>query len=311
MLLLRSAFIALSQNKKLRSFSERSTIGRKLSGRFVAGMTVEEVLAVCRRVNHEGIAATLDSLGESVTTEAEARTSAAIYHQLLDAIQEQKLNANVSVKLSQVGMDFDPALAERIVGEMVEHAAAADSFVRIDMEGSPYTEATIAMTERLAARFPGRVGTVLQAYLFRTEADSERLLGQGIRIRLCKGAYKEGPEIAFPLKQDVDANYVKLMKRMATFSNSGKGVFCGIATHDEAIVDQMRAFVKEHRVPKSAFEFQMLYGVRRDLQRSLAAEGFGVRVYVPFGPEWYPYFMRRLAERPANVLFLLKNFFKN
>ncbi len=208
-------------------------------------------------------------------------------------------------------MDFDPALAERIVGEMVEHAAAAKSFVRIDMEGSPYTEATIAMTERLSKKFPGAVGTVLQAYLFRTEADAERLLGQGIRIRLCKGAYKEGPEIAFPAKSDVDANYVKLMKRVATFSNNGKGVFCGIATHDEAIVDQMRTFVRENNIDKHAFEFQMLYGVRRDLQRKLAAEGFGVRVYIPFGPEWYPYFMRRLAERPANVLFLAKNFFKN
>ncbi len=309
--MLRSAFIALSQSKKLRAFSERSAIGRKLSGRFVAGMTVEDALAACRRVNREGIAVSLDSLGESVTSEAEARASAAIYHQLLDAIQEEGLNANVSVKLSQVGMDFDPALAERIVGEMVEHADAADSFVRIDMEGSPYTEATIAMTERLAARFPGRVGTVLQAYLFRTEGDAERLLEQGIRIRLCKGAYKESPEIAFPLKSDVDANYVKLMKRMATYSNNGTGVFCGIATHDEAIVEAMRAFVREQHVPKTAFEFQMLYGVRRDLQRRLAAEGFGVRVYIPFGPEWYPYFMRRLAERPANVLFLAKNFFKN
>jgi len=309
--LLRSAFIALSQSKKLRAFSERSAIGRKLSGRFVAGMTVEDALAACRRVNREGIAVSLDSLGESVTSEAEARASAAIYHQLLDAIQEEGLNANVSVKLSQVGMDFDPALAERIVGEMVEHADAADSFVRIDMEGSPYTEATIAMTERLAARFPGRVGTVLQAYLFRTEGDAERLLEQGIRIRLCKGAYKESPEIAFPLKSDVDANYVKLMKRMATYSKNGTSVFCGIATHDEAIVEAMRAFVREQHVPKTAFEFQMLYGVRRDLQRRLAAEGFGVRVYIPFGPEWYPYFMRRLAERPANVLFLAKNFFKN
>ena len=179
------------------------------------------------------------------------------------------------------------------------------------MEGSPYTEATIAMTERLAARFPDRVGTVLQAYLFRTEGDAERLLGQGIRIRLCKGAYKEAPEIAFALKSDVDANYVKLMKRLVTFSKNGTGVFCGIATHDEAIVEAMRVFVREHRVPKTAFEFQMLYGIRRDLQRRLVAEGFGVRVYIPFGPEWYPYFMRRLAERPANVLFLVKNFFKN
>jgi proline dehydrogenase len=288
-------------------------MGRKMSGRFVAGMSVADALSACERVNQEGIAVSLDSLGESVTTEAEAQKSADIYHQLLDAIEARNFNANVSVKLSQVGMDFDPALAERIVGEMVRHAAAAKSFVRIDMEGSPYTEATIAMTEHLAAKYPGSVGTVLQAYLFRTEADTERLLGEGIRIRLCKGAYKEGPDIAFPAKSDVDANYVKLMKRMVTFSNSttGKGVFCGIATHDEAIVEQMRTFVRENHIDKHAFEFQMLYGVRRDLQRKLAAEGFGVRVYIPFGPEWYPYFMRRLAERPANVLFLAKNFFKN
>jgi proline dehydrogenase len=282
-----------------------------MSGRFVAGMSVEDALSACERVNREGIAVSLDSLGESVTTETEARKSAEIYHQLLDAIEARQLNANVSVKLSQVGMDFDPALAERIVGEMVEHAEAVHSFVRIDMEGSPYTEATIAMTERLSARFPGAVGTVLQAYLFRTEQDTERLLEQGIRIRLCKGAYKEGPEIAFPAKADVDANYVKLMERMVSFAKNGKGVFCGIATHDEAIVETMRAFVAANKIDKSAFEFQMLYGIRRDLQRRLAAEGFGVRVYIPFGPEWYPYFMRRLAERPANVLFLAKNFFKN
>ena len=312
--MLRSAFIALSQNKKLRSFSERSSIGRKLSGRFIAGMSVEDALAACQRVNREGIAVSLDSLGESVMTEAEARASANIYHQVLDAIQVRNLKANVSVKLSQMGMDFDPAFAEQIVGEMVHHADQADSFVRIDMEGSPYTEATIAITERLAARFPGRVGTVLQAYLFRTEGDIERLLEQGIRIRLCKGAYKEGPEIAFPMKSDVDANYIKLMKRVATYSKDGKGkggVFCGLATHDEAIIETMREFVRKNNVPKSAFEFQMLYGIRRDLQRKLAAEGFGVRVYIPFGPEWYPYFMRRLAERPANVLFLAKNFFKS
>jgi proline dehydrogenase len=276
-------------------------------------MSVDDVLAVCERVNHEGIAATLDSLGESVTTEAEAQKSADIYHQLLDAIEARKLNANVSVKLSQVGMDFDPALAERIVGEMVAHAAQVHSFVRIDMEGSPYTEATIAMTERLARKYPGAVGTVLQAYLYRTASDTDRLLEEGIRIRLCKGAYKEGPEVAFPAKADVDANYVTLMKRVITFRNaqSGKGVFCGIATHDEAIVDKMRAFVSKNKIDKGDFEFQMLYGVRRDLQRRLAAEGHGVRVYIPFGPEWYPYFMRRLAERPANVLFLVKNFFKN
>ncbi|WP_260704536.1 proline dehydrogenase family protein [Edaphobacter flagellatus] len=306
--MLRSFFIALSQNRSLRSFSERSTVGRKMSSRFVAGMSVDDALAACERVNREGIAVTLDALGESVTTEAEAQRSAAVYHEMLDAIAARKLNANVSLKLTQMGMDFDPALAEKIVGELVEHAAQADSFVRIDMEGSPYTEATIAMTERLHARpgMQGRVGTVLQAYLFRTAGDADRLLQQGIRIRLCKGAYKEPPEIAFPLKSDVDENYVKLAQRLMT-----SGVFCGMATHDEAIVERLLAFVRTQGVPKSAFEFQMLYGIRRDLQRRLAKQGFGVRVYVPFGPEWYPYFMRRLAERPANVLFLMKNFLKS
>jgi len=285
-------------------------MGRRFSGRFIAGMSVDDALAACQHVNGEGIAVSLDSLGESVTVEAEARASAAIYHQLLDAIHERGLNANVSVKLSQMGMDFDPALAERIVGEIVEHAAASGSFVRIDMESSAYTEATIAITERLATRHPGCVGTVLQAYLYRTAADTERLLGQGIRIRLCKGAYKEGPDVAFPTKAEVDANYIKLMKRMATFSKDGSGVFCGIATHDEAIIEEMLAFVRKNNILQTAFEFQMLYGIRRDLQHQLTADGFGVRVYVPFGPEWYPYFMRRLAERPANLLFLLQNFFR-
>ena len=269
-------------------------------------MTVADALDAARRVNDEGIAVSLDSLGESVLDTGQAEASAAIYHQLLDAIQERKLSANVSVKLTQVGMDLDPSLAERIVGEMVAHADAARSFVRIDMEGSPYTEATIAMTERLHARWPGRVGTVLQAYLYRTAQDAKRLTAQGIRIRLCKGAYKEAAEIAFPDKADVDRNYCELMKSLAT-----SGVFCGIATHDEVIFAEMCRYVAEQGISKDAFEFQMLYGVRRDLQRRLAKEGFGVRVYIPFGPEWYPYFMRRLAERPANVLFLARNFFKN
>jgi proline dehydrogenase len=309
--LLRSFFISLSTNKTFRAFSERSSMGRKVSRRFVAGMTVDEAIAVAEKLNAEGIDATLDSLGESVMQVSQAEESAAVYHLLLDAIAAKKLRANVSVKLTQVGMDIGghgagPELAERIVGEMVEHADQADSFVRIDMEGSEYTEATIQMTERLYARWPGRVGTVLQAYLFRTEADAERLVAQGIRIRLCKGAYKEPASIAFADKSDTDANYVKLMKRLAT-----SGVFCGMATHDEDIVEQMKKFAAETGLDKRAFEFQMLYGIRRDLQRKLVAEGFGVRVYVPFGTEWYPYFMRRLAERPANVLFLAKNFFKS
>ena len=286
-------------------------MGRRVSRRFVAGMSVQEAIAATEQLNAEGIDATLDSLGESVMLVSQAEESAAIYHRLLDEIAARGLRANVSVKLTQVGMDIGghgagPDLAERIVGEMVEHAAAMSNFVRIDMEGSDYTEATIAMTERLHTKWPNAVGTVLQAYLFRTANDVERLVAQGIRIRLCKGAYKEPAEIAFPAKQDVDANYVKLMKRVAT-----SGVFCGIATHDETIVAEMERFVAETGLDKRAFEFQMLYGVRRDLQRRLVAKGFGVRVYVPFGTEWYPYFMRRLAERPANVLFLAKNFFRN
>jgi proline dehydrogenase len=313
--LLRSFFIALSQNRSLRSFSERSAIGRKLSHRFVAGMSVAEALLAAQELNREGIAVSLDALGESVTTESAARASAAVYHQLLDAIETHHLNANVSVKLTQMGMDFSPALAEQIVTEMDEHAAHADSFVRVDMEGTPLTEATLQLTERIHAlpNLQGRVGTVLQAYLYRTEADAQRLLDQGIRIRLCKGAYKEGPEHAFPEKSAVDANYVKLMKHLVTYVSPalGRPVFCGIATHDEAIINELTRFVAEHNLPKSTFEFQMLYGIRRDLQRKLAAQGFGVRVYIPFGPEWYPYFMRRLAERPANVLFLAKNFFKS
>jgi proline dehydrogenase len=309
--LLRSFFIGLSTNQAVRAFSERSSIGRRVSRRFVAGMSIDEAISAAAQLNAEGIDVTLDSLGESVLDVAHAEASAAIYHQLLDAIQARQLRANVSVKLTQVGMDIGgttegPALAQRIVGEMVAHAAAVGSFVRIDMEGSEYTEPTLLLTERLHQQYPGAVGTVLQAYLLRTEQDTERLLSQGIRIRLCKGAYKEPPAIAFPAKADVDANYIKLMKRVVS-----SPVFCGIATHDEAIVNQLREYVAKHGIDKHAFEFQMLYGIRRDLQRKLVAEGFGVRVYVPFGAEWYPYFMRRLAERPANVLFLAKNFFKS
>jgi proline dehydrogenase len=300
--LLRSLFIGLSRNGTVRRWAEQSRLGRGLASRFVAGLTVDEAVAVCRRVNLEGISVSLDSLGESVSEEAEAHAAAEVYHRVIDAIASGSLKANVSLKLTQMGMDIRPELAEEIVGGIVDRAARAGTFVRIDMESSNYTETTIAMTERLHRRFPGAVGTVLQAYLYRTAQDTERLLDEGIRIRLCKGAYKESAEVAFPRKQDVDANYVKLMKRMAT-----SGVFCGIATHDERIVDEMVRFVRENGVPNEAFEFQMLYGVRRDLQHQLAKAGYGVRVYVPFGTAWYPYFMRRLAERPANVVFLAKN----
>lgn len=309
--MLRSFFISLSKNTAFRAFSERSSLGQRVSRRFVAGMTVEQAIAATEQLNAEGIDVSLDSLGESVMQVSQAEESAAVYHRLLDAIAARKLRANVSVKLTQVGMDIGghgagPELAERIVSEMVEHAAESNTFVRIDMEGSEYTEATIAMTERLHSRWPGRVGAVLQAYLFRTEQDAKRLVGQGIRVRLCKGAYKEPASIAFADKADTDANYVMIMKQLVT-----SGVFCGMATHDEEIITEMQRFVAETGLDKHSFEFQMLYGIRRDLQRKLVAEGFGVRVYVPFGTEWYPYFMRRLAERPANVLFLARNFFRS
>lgn len=290
----------------MRGIMERSAPGRRLSSRFVAGLTVEDALRVTRDLNAQGFAVTADSLGESVRSEAEALAAADIYHRLLDGITTAGLNANVSLKLTGVGMDVSPELAERTTGDIVQHAAHVGNFVRIDMEGTPYTEATIAMTEHLAQQYPGSVGTVLQAYLYRTADDTARLLRQGIRIRLCKGAYKEAGNVAFPAKSDVDANYVKLMQTMLP-----SGVFCGIATHDPAMVQATEQFAAQNNIPRSAFEFQMLYGVKRDLQRELVRKGYGVRIYLPFGTDWYPYFMRRLAERPANVLFLLRNLVSN
>ncbi len=303
---MRSFLISLSRNSTLRNLLENTGPGRKLSGRFVAGTTLDDAIRTTAELNRQGFSVSLDSLGESVRTEQGARGAAEIYHLLLDRIAAGSLNANVSVKLTGIGMDVSPELGERVTGEIVEHAARLGNFVRIDMEGTPYTEATIRLTENLARRFPGAVGTVLQAYLYRTENDAERLLGQHIRIRLCKGAYKEGPQDAFPEKADVDRNYVKLAERMVA-----SDVYCGMATHDEKMVAAVERFVQAQGIAHDRFEFQMLYGVRRDLQRDLLARGYRVRVYLPFGTDWYPYFMRRLAERPANLIFILKNLFKN
>ena len=305
--ILRSAFIALSRNATLRSFSEQSAMGRRMSSRFVAGMTLDEVLRSAEALQHLGIASTLDSLGENVSSPEEARRSADIYHRLLDAIQTRKLNANVSVKLTQMGMDLDQGLAEEIVAGLVQHAVAADTFVRVDMEGSEYTQATIDMVRRLHALSGnrGHVGIVIQAYLYRSAEDIRRLTSEGIRIRLCKGAYKEPGNIAFPEKKDVDTNFVQLTQNLLT-----SGIYHGIATHDEQMIAAAKSFVRERDISPESFEFQMLYGVRRDLQKELVKEGFKMRVYVPFGTEWYPYFMRRLAERPANALFIAKNMLK-
>jgi proline dehydrogenase len=305
--ILRSIFIALSRNSSLRKFAENSTLGGRMSSRFVAGTRIEDVLDAATSVNRQRMSATLDSLGENVHSPAEAQQAADIYHRLLDAIQENRLDANVSVKLTQMGMELDPGLAFSTSAGLVEHAVAAGTFVRIDMEGSPYTQATIDLVSKLHAvnGNRGHVGVVIQAYLYRSKADIDRLLAEGIRIRLCKGAYQEPADLAFPDKADVDRNFIRLMQVLLP-----SGIYHGIATHDEKMIDATCRFAKERGIQPDQFEFQMLYGVRRDLQRSLVAAGYRVRVYIPFGTEWYPYFMRRLAERPANLIVIARNFFR-
>jgi proline dehydrogenase len=306
---LRALFISLSESRSLRAFAERSTIGQRLSSRFVAGTQVEDALRAALAVNQAGMSVSIDNLGENVTNAEEARSSAQLYHQLLDQIAARKLDANISLKLTHMGLDVDEALARELVSGLVAKAATMQpqNFVRVDMEGSPYTQRTLDFVHELH-RQPGnqgRVGAVIQSYMRRAENDVEKLLAAGIRIRLCKGAYKEPPEIAFQQKSEVDANYVKLMKILMK-----SGIYHGLATHDEKIINQAKAFATKNRISRDAFEFQMLYGIRRDLQQALVREGWRMRVYIPFGAEWYPYLMRRLAERPANALFIARNLFR-
>jgi proline dehydrogenase len=306
---LRALFISLSESRSLRAFAERSTIGQRLSSRFVAGTEVEDALRAARAVNQAGMSVSIDNLGENVTNAEEARSSAQLYHQLLDQIAVRKLDANISLKLTHMGLDVDEALAHELASGLVAKAATMipPNFVRVDMEGSPYTQRTLDFVHELH-RQPenqGRVGAVIQSYMRRAASDIEKLLDEGIRIRLCKGAYKEPPEIAFQKKSEVDANYVKLMKILMK-----SGIYHGLATHDEKIINQAKAFATKNRISRDAFEFQMLYGIRRDLQQGLVREGLRMRVYIPFGAEWYPYLMRRLAERPANALFIARNLFR-
>lgn len=302
--MLRALFIGLSESKSLRHFAERSSLGQKMSRRFVAGTTVEELLQATEAVNRLGIRVSVDNLGENVTSRDEALHSRDLYHELLDEISKRKLDANVSLKLTHMGLDVDEQLARDIVHELLEHAVSIGSFIRIDMEGSPYTQRTLDFTRELHGRNgnKGSVGTVLQSYMRRTADDAKLLCSEGIRIRLCKGAYKEPPEIAFQPKPEVDANYVNVAKYLLK-----SGIFHGLATHDERIISQIKDWARKENVPPASFEFQMLYGIRRDLQEALVKEGWGMRVYIPFGTEWYPYLMRRLAERPANVFFIAKN----
>jgi proline dehydrogenase len=304
---LRAFFIALSENKNLRHFAEQSSMGQRMSRRFVAGMSVEDCLVAAKEVNDLGMSVSVDNLGENVTNANEAKHSAALYAEMLSQVHQRKLNANVSLKLTHMGLDVDPALAFDITTGLVHQAAKINNFVRVDMEGSPYTQKTLDFVQQLHHENgnAGHVGAVIQAYLRRSESDVRNLVAQGIRIRLCKGAYKEPEEIAFQDKAEVDANYVSLMNILLK-----SGVYHGIATHDEKMIQVTKDFARQEKIPASAFEFQMLYGIRRDLQHQLVKEGYGMRVYIPFGTEWYPYFMRRLAERPANAMFVLKNLLK-
>jgi proline dehydrogenase len=304
--MLRALFVHLSENRTLRSFAERSAIGRRVSGRFVAGTEIADAVRVTETVNRRGMSVSIDNLGENVTNPEEARHSAQLYHQILDAIVANQLNANISLKLTHMGLDIDEKMARDLVARLVSRGASMQppGFVRVDMEGSPYTQRTLDFVHELH-RMPGNqngVGTVIQSYLKRSETDVEKLLAEGIRIRLCKGAYKEPTSIAFESKADVDANYVKLMKILMK-----SGIYHGMATHDEKIIREAQAFATRENIARDSFEFQMLYGIRRDLQQSLVRDGWRMRVYIPFGAEWYPYFMRRLGERPANVFFIVRN----
>ena len=303
---LRSAFIALSRNRILRNFSERSIVGRRMSSRFVAGMEIDDALRVAEAVNQQGMAVTLDSLGESVTSETEA-------HQAADLSPAAGLDCRTEAgRQHQREADADGPATIAVAGrddrmETRRTCASSGNFVRIDMEDSSLTQVTLDIVRRLHARpeVRGAIGTVIQAYLYRSESDIEQLLADGIRVRLCKGAYKEPAAVAFPRKADVNANYVRLSEMLLE-----SPVYHALATHDEAMIEAAKSFARQRGIDASRFEFQMLYGVRRDLQRNLVREGYNVRIYVPFGSAWYPYFMRRLAERPANAIFLAKNFFR-
>jgi proline dehydrogenase len=303
---LRNVLLYLSDQPQVFKFLRNNRLAQKFARRFVAGETPDEALTAVKALNAKGITASLDLLGESTTNEAEAKHAGREYLLLLDRIRERNLDANVSVKLTAMGLDVSEELCVAIMHEVLDRARQHRSFVRIDMEGSAYTERTLALFEqRLYPMYPENVGIVLQSYLYRTQADVERAIQLKCRVRLCKGAYKEPPSVAYPDKDDVDANYVRCMQQLMLHGN-----YPGIATHDEKIITEATRFAKENSIGRERFEFQMLYGVRRDLQERLVKEGYRMRVYVPFGTQWYPYLMRRLAERPANVAFMTGNIIK-
>lgn len=302
----RSALIWLSRQEKLKDFATRFRYFKKITTRFVAGDNIDETIPIIRQLNAENCTASFDHLNESVGSAAEAENEVVEYRNILAKIDETKIRSNVSIKLTQFGLAIDPELAYRNARRVVEDAHRRGNFVRVDMEDSSVTQPTIDIFKRLRGEFGlDNVGIVLQSYLYRTLADAQELTKLPARIRICKGAYLEPPEVAFPDKKDVDANYIKVMQVLLT-----SGIYHGIATHDPKMIDATIDFARREGIGKEKYEFQMLYGVRRDLQRQLARDGFNLRIYVPYGKHWYPYFMRRLAERPANVWFVLKNLAK-
>ncbi|MGH9882648.1 MAG: proline dehydrogenase family protein [Pyrinomonadaceae bacterium] len=302
----RSSLIYLSEHEGLKDFATKFRLFKKLTTRFVAGETIGETVETIRQINAEGCTASFDHLNESVTSPEETQAEVREYQRILAVIDETGIRSNVSIKLSQFGLQIDPKLAYRNARTIVADAAQHGNFVRIDMEGSDVTQKTIDIFKRLRGEFGlNDVGIVLQSYLRRTYDDAVDLLKLPARIRICKGAYNEPPEVGFPNKKDVDENYVRVMQLLLS-----SGFYHGIATHDPKMIDATINFAHREGIGKEAFEFQMLYGVRRDLQRQLAKDGYNMRVYVPYGKHWYPYFMRRLAERPANIWFVLKNLLK-
>lgn len=300
--MLRRSLLYLSEQSWLRHWIEHSPLSQRLTGRFVAGRTLAEGIRVLEALAAERILGTLDYLGEGVASLADAAASKNSYLAALDELNRARIPASVSIKLSQFGLDLSEAACRSNVMELAARARTIDSRIEVDMESSAHTDRTLQLVTELHECFPGHVRAVIQAYLYRSEADIQNLSSRGIPVRLCKGAYREPASLAFPRKSEVDANYVKLMKQLLE-----TGAYPAIASHDENIIREALRHIREQSISPDRFEFQMLYGIRRDLQRELIASGFRLRLYVPYGDAWYPYFMRRLAERPANLLFLAKN----
>ncbi len=308
--MMRTVLLRLSRSEKARGAFAQYQFMQRASRRFVAGEKLEDALHVVQELNHQGVLATLDHLGENVALEVEARSAQEEYRAILNQIERTKIRSHVSLKPTQMGMDRDFDLCYENVRAIVEYAWRYRNFVRIDMESSAYTDRTLQLYQRLRDEGFENVGVVIQSYLYRSAADLEQLIEQGANVRLCKGAYQESPSIAFPQKRDVDSNYKKLVERMLSEEALQKRAYVALATHDEQLITWAKGLARERQISLDRFEFQMLYGIRRDLQQQLVQEGYRMRVYVSYGTQWYPYFMRRLAERPANLLFLLKNFIR-